>query len=34
MRRIPGIVLVDGDRPPGALAQDVVARLGSVAAAR
>jgi tRNA dimethylallyltransferase len=34
MRRIPGIVLVDADRPPEEVAQDVVARLGSVAAAR
>jgi tRNA dimethylallyltransferase len=34
MRRIPGIVLVDADRPPEDVAEDVVARLGSVAAAR
>jgi tRNA dimethylallyltransferase len=34
MRRIPGIVPVDGDREPAEVAQDIVARLGSVAAAR
>jgi tRNA dimethylallyltransferase len=34
MRRIPGVVLVDGDRPADEVAQDVAARLGSVAAAR
>jgi tRNA dimethylallyltransferase len=34
MRRIPGLVLVNAERPAEAVAQDVVARLGSVAAAR
>jgi tRNA dimethylallyltransferase len=34
MRRIPGIVVVDADRPPPEIAGEVVARLGSVAAAR
>jgi tRNA dimethylallyltransferase len=34
MRRIPGLVLVKGDRPPEEVAEDVVSRLGSVAPAR
>jgi tRNA dimethylallyltransferase len=34
MRRIPGLVLVEGDRPPEAVAEDLVSRLGSVAPAR
>ncbi|HET7758677.1 MAG TPA: tRNA (adenosine(37)-N6)-dimethylallyltransferase MiaA [Gaiellaceae bacterium] len=34
MRRIPGIALVDGDRPADEVAEDVVGRLGSVAPAR
>lgn len=34
MRRIPGIALLDGDRPPGEVAEDVVSRLGSVIPAR
>ena len=34
MRRIPGIVLLDGDRAFGEVAADVVERLGSVAPAR
>jgi tRNA dimethylallyltransferase len=34
MRRIPGIVLVDADRPADEVAEDVVGRLGSVAPAR
>ncbi len=34
MRRIPGIVLVDADRPVDDVAEDVVGRLGSVAPAR
>jgi tRNA A37 N6-isopentenylltransferase MiaA len=25
MRRVPGIVMVDGDRPPGVIADDIVA---------
>jgi tRNA dimethylallyltransferase len=31
LRRIPGIVLVDGNRPPTEVAQEIVTRLGSVA---
>lgn len=34
MRRIPGIALLAGDRPPGEVAEDVVSRLGSVIPAR
>jgi len=34
MRRIPGIMLLDGDRPPEKVAADVLAQLGSVAPAR
>lgn len=34
MRRIPGIVLLDADRPPREVAEEAVLRLGSVAAAR
>jgi tRNA dimethylallyltransferase len=34
MRRIPGILLLDGDRPAEEVAEDVVTRLGSVAPAR
>jgi tRNA dimethylallyltransferase len=34
MRRIPGLVLVEGDRPPEEVAEDLVSRLGSVAPAR
>jgi len=31
MRRIPGLVPVDGNRPPAEVAQEIVSRLGSVA---
>jgi tRNA dimethylallyltransferase len=31
MRRIPGLVRIDGDRPPAEVAQEIVTRLGSVA---
>lgn len=31
MRRIPGLVPVDGSRPPGEVAQEIVAQLGSLA---
>ena len=31
MRRIPGLVPVDGSRPPAEVAQEIVDRLGSVA---
>ena len=34
MRRIPELVLVDAQRAPGAIAEELVVRLGSVAAAR
>jgi tRNA dimethylallyltransferase len=34
MRRIPGILLLDGDRPAEEVTEDVVSRLGSVAPAR
>ena len=34
MRRIPGIMRLDGDRPPDKVAADVLAQLGSVAPAR
>jgi tRNA dimethylallyltransferase len=34
MRRIPGIVLVDAERPPAEVAQEIVTRLGSVAPPR
>jgi tRNA dimethylallyltransferase len=29
MRRVPGLVMVDGDRPPGEIADDVVALAGT-----
>jgi tRNA dimethylallyltransferase len=31
MRRIPGLVLIDGNRPPAEIAQEIVTQLGSVA---
>lgn len=31
MRRIPGLVPVDGNRPPAEVAQEIISRLGSVA---
>jgi hypothetical protein len=31
MRRIPGLVPVDGNRPPNEVAQEMVTHLGSVA---
>ncbi len=34
MRRIPGILLLDGDRAPGEVAADLLAQVGSVAPAR
>jgi tRNA dimethylallyltransferase len=34
MRRIPGLLQVDADRPPAAVAQEIVDELGSVAQAR
>jgi tRNA A37 N6-isopentenylltransferase MiaA len=34
MRRIPGLVLVDANRPADEVAEDVVTELGSVARAR
>jgi tRNA dimethylallyltransferase len=34
MRRIPGLVVVDGNRPPGEVAEEIVPQLGSVAPAR
>jgi tRNA dimethylallyltransferase len=29
MRRVPGLVMVDGDRPPGDIADDIVALAGT-----
>ena len=29
MRRVPGLVMVDADRPPGEIADDIVALAGS-----
>ncbi len=29
MRRVPGLVMVDGDRPPGEIADDIVALAGT-----
>ena len=34
MRRIPGLVVVDANRPPAEVAQEIVTQLGSVAPAR